>query len=67
MSNHSIIFHGTETTKGHRLEVFCNLQNEISISINYGESHPAVITLDKPTAIKLTRVMKSEISKIQKL
>lgn len=66
MSNHKIIFFGTENSENHQLECYYNDNNEIFISIdmNYNQT-PDWITLDKDTAIKLTRVLKSEISKIQ--
>ena len=65
MSNYKIIFCGSEFTPEHELEVFYNTNNEITISIDTQEQYPTIITLDKATAIKLTRVLKSEISKIE--
>ena len=66
MSNHKTIFYGTKSTQDNQLEVFRNFTNEISICISVdATSYPSVITLDKATAIKLSRVLKSEISKIQ--
>jgi|AntAceMinimDraft_16_1070373.scaffolds.fasta_scaffold49027_1 plastocyanin domain-containing protein len=68
MSNHKIVFYGTEKseTSSHELTAFHNTINEIYITIKSGYNEiPDWICLDKETAIKLTRVLKSEISKIK--
>ena len=66
MSNHKIIFLGSESSDGHQLECYHNDSNEIFISIdmNYNQVSDW-ITLDKATAIKLSRVLKAEISKLE--
>lgn len=66
MSNHKIIFLGTENSENHQLECYHNDNDEIFISIDMGYNEITDwITLDKATAIKLVRVLKAEISKIQ--
>lgn len=66
MSNHKIIFLGTENSENHKLECYRNDNNEIFIAIDMDYNQISDwITLDKDTAIKLSRVLKSEISKIQ--
>lgn len=66
MSNHKIIFLGSEISENHELECYHNDNKEIFISIDMGYNQcPDWITLDKNTAIKLSRVLKAEISKIQ--
>lgn len=68
MSNHKIIFFGSEEseTQKHQLNLFANDKDNIYISIDSElNSLPDFICIDKPTAIKLTRVLKAEISKIQ--
>ena len=66
MSNHKIIFLGTENSENHQLECYYNDNDEIFISIDIGYNEITDwITLDKATAIKLVRVLKAEISKIQ--
>lgn len=66
MSNHKIIFYGTKGSEKTELECFYNTNNKIFIQIDMGYNNiPDWITLDKDTAIKLSRVLKSEISKIQ--
>jgi hypothetical protein len=66
MSNHKIIFYGSGTSENHKLECFYNTNNKIFITIDMGFNQtPDWIVLDKDTAIKLSRVLKSEISKIQ--
>lgn len=67
MSNHTIIFFGSEEsdTEKHQLNLFANDKDNIYIGIDSGfNSLPDFICLDKATAIKLTRVLKAEISKI---
>ena len=66
MSNHKIIFLGSELSENHELECYHNDRNEIFISIDmkYNQVNDW-ITLDRATAIKLSRVLKAEISKIQ--
>ncbi len=66
MSNHKIIFLGSESSENHELECYRNDNNEIFISIDmkYNQVNDW-ITLDRATAIKLSRVLKAEISKIQ--
>jgi hypothetical protein len=66
MSNHKIIFYGDDASEEHKLECFKNDNNSIFISIDmHFNQVPDWITLDKATAIKLSRVLKSEISKIE--
>ena len=67
MSKHKIIFFGSDesNTEDHQLECFCNDENEIYISVDMGNISTSFIVLDKSSAIKLSRVLKSEISKIQ--
>jgi hypothetical protein len=68
MSNHKIIFFGSEEseTQEHQLNLFANNNGNIYIGIDSKfNSVPDFICLDKATAIKLSRVLKSEISKIQ--
>ena len=66
MSNHKIIFLVTENSENHQLECYYNDNDEIFISIDIGYNEITDwITLDKATAIKLVRVLKAEISKIQ--
>lgn len=66
MSKHKIVFYGTRDSEDTELQAYYNIFNEIYISIdmNYNQ-FPDFITLDKATAIKLVRVLKREISKIQ--
>ena len=65
MANVKTLFFGTDENQEHQLEVFVNRENELYIEITDGGSFNSYITLDKSTAIKLVKVMKTEISKIQ--
>lgn len=67
MSNHKIIFYGDQTSeaKSHTLEVFATSENQINIVVKNEDNSFAYTKLNKSTAIKLCRVLKSEISKIQ--
>lgn len=62
-----MVFYGTEKSGSldTELKAYCNHDNEIFISIDDKATEPTYLCLDKPTAIKLTRVLKAEISKIQ--
>lgn len=69
MSNYKIVFSGTDksNTENHSLTTFANTNNEIYIEILIPEYEDIIIpfiTLDKQTAIKLVKVLKSEISKL---
>jgi hypothetical protein len=67
MSNHKIVFYGSEKseTEQFTLNLFANIHNNIYICINSGiNEEPDFICLDKNTAIKLSRVLKCEISKL---
>jgi hypothetical protein len=46
------------------LEVFANNNNELTFLVEQTQERPAVLTLDKQTAIKLVKTLKTEISKI---
>ena len=71
MANVSLVFNSSE--KGEletKLECYLNSSNEvlIKIYIGYGDDHNPYnmqyITLDKSTAIKLVKVLRTEISQI---
>ena len=66
MSNHRILFYGTENgTEEHTLEVYVNTFNEIWVSIEVPDYPPSFITLDKSTAIKFAKTLRTEINKIK--
>lgn len=46
------------------LHLFANDQNQIFISIESDGYPPSFVTLDKKTAIKLSRVLRAEIAKL---
>lgn len=63
MSKHRIIF--PCSIGDGELQVFVNGVNEISIWIDNEFLGDSFVSLDKSTAIKLSRVLKAEISKIE--
>ena len=65
MANIKIVCLGTEKSKTdrHEIEVFATADREISISIQ-GDALE-YIYLDKPTAIKFAKTLRTEINKIQ--
>lgn len=71
MADIDIIFKGAinSGTEENQLQVFCNVQNRITISIldenvfNY--EYPVIIQLSKETAIKFHRELKKHISFIE--
>lgn len=66
MARAKLIFYGAEASKSedHELECFCNETEHIYISIDMGVFVPSWIVLDKPTAIKLVKTLKTEINKV---
>ena len=64
MANVKLIFQGTEVSKtdDYELECYVNQFNDISISIDDQESPANIISLDISTAIKLSKVLRTEIN-----
>jgi hypothetical protein len=48
------------------MQCYLNINNDIYIVIEEENSSPVHITLDKPTAIKFAKTLRTEINKIQK-
>ena len=68
MANIKLSFLGTEVTNTdeNELECFINIHDEITMSIsNNGDFE--LISLDVPTAIKLTKVLRGYINQIKEL
>jgi len=67
MAHYKTIFLGSETseTETHELQLYANNKNNIYISIDMKSTQDSFICLDKATAIKLSKSLKTEISKIE--
>ena len=65
MANVKLSFYGTEDTNDTYLECYNNYKNEIYITIKQEDYPPSHITLDKSTAIKLAKTLRSEINKME--
>ena len=72
MANISVIFNSTSTgLLNPKLECYLNNSNEVFLKIycgdgdDYENKEMQCITLDKSTAIKLVKVLRTEISKIK--
>tara|TARA_R110000782_G_scaffold254003_1_gene342309 strand:- start:460 stop:666 length:207 start_codon:yes stop_codon:yes gene_type:complete len=67
MENIKIIFGGSENTSDQEMQVYHNTSNEIFIKIYDWQTpeHAEIITLNKANAVKLCKVLKREISKIE--
>ena len=66
MSRHKLLFYGTDNgTEEHVLECYINDNNEIFVSIENQDFPPSFIALDKSTAIKFAKTLRTEINKIQ--
>lgn len=66
MSNHRLVFYGTpiSETEANELTCYVNHRDEIFIDVkNEGESS-SFICLDKSTAIKFAKTLRTEINKI---
>lgn len=59
-------FYGTEKsqTEDYTLVAYSNVNNEIYISIDMGDTTPNFICLDKPTAVRLVRELKKQIGNL---
>ena len=68
MANVKLIFNGTNGTDKHELQCFINQDDEIYIEINIEPGSPETpswICLDKSTAIKFAKTLRTEINKIE--
>lgn len=64
MANVKLIFNGTGDTEEHELQTFLNTRNEIYVSIEIDGSPASWICLDKSTAIKFAKTLRTEINKM---
>lgn len=66
MSKHKLLFYGTETsdTELHELTCYLNDRGEIFVNIDIDENIFGFICLDKSTAIKFAKTLRTEINKI---
>lgn len=66
MANINLTFGGTEKseTEKHKLRCFWNTNNEIYIEIDMDYDIPSFICLDKSTAIKFAKTIRTEINKM---
>jgi hypothetical protein len=69
MANIKMSFLGTKEseTNEHYLQCYANSKNEIYIEIDINGHPPSFICLDVSTAIKLHKVLRSEINKIKEV
>lgn len=67
MAKVKLIFYGTENSESqdHELSCFQNINNEIYIELDCKDFPPHFICLDKPTAIKFAKTLRTEINKIE--
>ena len=65
MANTKLTFLGSGHSEGHEMQCYLNINNDIYIVIEEENSSPVYITLDKPTAIKFAKTLRTEINKIQ--
>ena len=67
MANTKTIFLGTEQSRSNSTELHCylNFSNEIFIMIEPEDQEPCFICLDRATAIRLCKILKSEIGKME--
>ena len=66
MANFSLVFHGTDQETC--AECYVNTSNEITLEVYYDKDspyHSQVISLDKSTAIKLAKTLRTEINKLE--
>ena len=66
MANFSLVFHGVDDEQ--KSECYLNSSNQITLEVYYDKDslyHSQSISLDKSTAIKLAKTLRTEINKIQ--
>ena len=65
MANISLLFNCT-SGDGFYLETYLNSKNEITVSIDFNnDGDPTLVCLDKSTAIKFAKTLRTEINKIK--
>lgn len=66
MSNHRLVFYGKtgSDTEEHELTCYLNDHGDIYINIDVDEIRFGFICLDKSTAIKFAKTLRTEINKI---
>ena len=66
MANFKMVFYGSEisNTEEHELTAYHNSNNEIFIQIKTDDNYPQFICLDKSTAIRFAKTIRTEINKI---
>ena len=64
MAKLKLLFKGTEKSKTeeHELVAYANTNREIYLCIEMDNNYPSFICLDKPTAVKLVKELKLQIS-----
>jgi hypothetical protein len=64
MANIKLVFKGTaqSKTEEHELVAYANTNGEIYLCIEMDNNYPSFICLDKPTAVKLVKELKLQIS-----
>lgn len=69
MANVKLIFQGTERSKSedHDLQCYLNGENEIFICIDMDGMLRSYICLDKSTAIKLAKTIRTEINQMEEV
>tara|TARA_R110002020_G_scaffold51096_1_gene144776 strand:+ start:120 stop:323 length:204 start_codon:yes stop_codon:yes gene_type:complete len=66
MANYNIIFNSTDNSELYSsVECFLNQHKEIAIVIESSYGGKEAVSLDKSTAIKLAKTLRSEINKIE--
>ncbi len=67
MANVRLVFKGNEESETDYFEMVCfaNTLNQIYISIDCKDFPPSFICLDKSTAIKFAKTLRTEINKLQ--
>lgn len=64
MANVKLVFYGNENSDGIKLTTYVNFRGELFIQIESEGCPPEFITLDKSTAIKFAKTVRSEINKM---
>ena len=64
MANVKLVFYNADEQEKAELVCFKNIYNNIFIQIDTGDCPPSFIVIDKSTAIKFAKTLRTEINKI---
>jgi len=65
MANVKLIFQGTERSETNETDLECYINTHNEITIHLEDNYPQYICLDKSTAIRFAKTLRTEINKME--